>query len=1042
MVLEGMEIRSSLKNITLKGRYRVDTVLGQGGFAITYKGWDLREGEPVAIKEYYPNGLAVRDSTLSPEVSCPGDSSLFVENKKRFMREAAVLSQFVNQGQVVHILDCFEDYNTAYIVMEYVDGITLKDHVRRNGGKISWEETREIVKALIEALILLHKHGIIHRDLSPENIMILPDGGLKILDFGAVKQIDGAMEVGRRLTKPTEAIVKQGYAPIEQYQNHGNLGPWTDVYALCATVYYCLTGSVPLDAPARIVTPVTIELIARGVAISEKEEAAIIKGMEILIQDRIQSMEELYDELFVVTAESETERHSEAILPNVRKRKVFVLAALIGLLILAVVIAAGVSIKSGRYVLREGDDLAACLRREGIKEIIIPEGVSCTVAEVTVDKRVTVEDGASLSVGNLIVTESGYVKVEGTLDIGSAVMHLLGAESRVEITDGGELVTNKHTLLWTESADHLNMQVSGEGLTTILGNQLLFDEEEVFRDAASVTTFEELKAALEAGRPVSIDADIEVPETIGVTTAVRVSENVTLTRMDGDVWIVIAEGAVVVNHGTVRSGLNLYGRGYLLNYAHLDMRDMNNASLWMEGGGVLVNKGTLDADNVSRVWADAQMYNVSVLNAHYFLLLGGSMVNTGEIHVFGTPQNRGRAGLTLSNGSVLYNKGSLTAEDDSRVENYGCIENTGRMRMGERVVFRNSILHNEGYFESVHTAKLNEVSGIYYGGGEFYLPGKNGLCLFEVQEESRSADIVQVKTKEELYSALERDDVTQILIQEQIRVTEDLHVKKELFVEGSLIVEEGASVTIRSSRMTLLNGGSLSAAKVSLLDQAQMIMEDGAQLKIVGSGELRLKEQSLLLSRGGEIFLEQAYLAVENTSCLVMMESGMNADGADIHVLKGAVFADAICDERNVRELGITIDSGAEMHLSGNVTLQDADISVKDGSLINSARYLTLGSSTLFVGESGEMYNVFCSTRMNETNVRNEGFMRASGWDENVTTLNHTIMVNTGLIDYSLIEIDENSIIENNGSFYLFTHNDEEREQIQSRLKGNDFLSW
>lgn len=1010
--------------------------MGQGGFAITYKGWDLREGEPVAIKEYYPNGFAIRDAAQSPEVSCPEDSRIFAENKKRFMREAAVLTQFGNHGQIVQILDCFEEHNTAYIVMEYVDGITLKDHVRRNGGKIGWEEAREIVKSLIEALIPLHKHGIIHRDLSPENIMILPDGGLKILDFGAVKQIDEAMEVGIRLTKPTEAIVKQGYAPIEQYQSHGNLGPWTDVYALCATIYYCLTGNVPLDAPARIVTPVSIELASRGVAISEKEEAAIVKGMELLIQDRIQSMEELYDELFVITAEPETECGN-------RKRKVFVLAAGIGLLVLAVVTALLVSIKSGRYVLREGDDLAACLRREEIKEIIIPEGVSCAVAEVAVDKCVTVEDGASLSVGNLIVTESGYVKVEGTLDIGSAVMHLFGAEPRVEITDGGELVTNTHTLIWTESADNLKMQAESDGITTVSGHCLLFEEEEAFRDAASVTTYEELKAALETGRPVSIDADIAVPEQVNFRTAVRVSENVTLTRMDENTdWMVLTEGTVFVNHGTVRGGLCVNG-GYILNYAHLDMRDVNSVSLWLEGRGILVNKGTMDAYNVSRVWADAQMYNLSILNAYHFLLLGGSMVNAGEIHVFQTPQGMGRAGFTLSNGSVLYNKGSLTTEDDSRVENFGCIENTGRMRMGERVVFCNSILHNEGYFESARTANLNEVSGIYYGGGEFYLPRKAGLRLFEVQEESRSADIVQVKTKEELYSALERDDITQILIQERIRVAEDLNVNKELFVEGSLIVEEGASVTIQSSRMTLLSGGSLSAAKVSLLDQTQMIVEEGAQLKITGGGELWLKEQSLLLSRGGEVFLEQAYLSVENASCLVMMQSGMNADGAAIHVLEGAVFADAICDERNVRELGVTIDSGSELHLSGNVMLQNAEISVKDGSLINSARYLTLVQSTLFVGESGELYNAFCSTRMNETNVRNEGSMGAYGWIENGLTLSHTSLVNTGYMEFSpILEIDGNSIIENNGIFYLLIYNDEEKELIRSRLKGNDYMSW
>lgn len=1008
--------------------------MGQGGFAITYKGWDLREREPVAIKEYYPNGFAIRDAARSPEVSCPEDSTIFAENKKRFMREAAVLTQFVDHRPVVRILDCFEEHNTAYIVMEYVDGITLKDHVRKNGGKISWEETREMVKSLIEALIPLHKHGIIHRDLSPENIMILPDGGLKILDFGAVKQMDGAMEVGQRLTKPTEAIVKQGYAPIEQYQNHGNLGPWTDVYALCATIYYCLTGNVPLDAPARIVTPASIELASRGVVISEKEEAAIVKGMELLIQDRIQSMEELYDELFVITAEPETECGN-------RKRKVFVSAAGVGLLILAVVTAVLVSIKSGRYVLREGDDLAACLRREEIKEILIPEGISCAMAEVTVDKRVTVEEGASLSVGNLIVTESGYVKVEGTLDIGSAVMHLFGAKPRVEITESGELVTNTHTLIWTESADNLKMQPGSEGSTTVSGQSLLFDEEEAFRDAASVTTYEELKAAVEAGRPVSIDADIAVPEQVNFRTAVRVSENVTLTRMNRD-WIVLTDDAVFVNHGTVRGGLNV-NEGYILNYAHLDMRDVNSVSLWLDGGGILVNHGTVDAYNVCRVWADAQMYNLSVLNAYHFLLFGGSMVNAGEIHVFQTPQGMGRAGFTLSNGSVLYNKGSLTAEDDSRVENYGCIENIGRMHMGERVVFCNSILHNEGYFESVRTAKLNEVSGIYYGGGEFYLPRKSGLHLFEVQEEIRSADVVQVKTKEELYSALERDDVTQILIREKIRVAEDLNVNKELFVEGSLIVEEGASVTIQSSRMTLLNGGSLSAANVSLLDQAQMIVEEGAQLKITGGGELRLKEQSLLVSRGGEIFLEQAHLSVENASCLVMMESGMNADGADIHVLEGAVFADAICDERNVRELGVTIDSGSELHLSGNVMLQNAEISVKDGSLINSARSLTLGRSTLFVGESGALYNAYCLTRMNEANVRNEGSMWAYGWIENGLILSDTSMVNTGYMDFSpTLEIDENSIIENNGIFYLWIYNDEEKEQIQSRLKGNDHMSW
>lgn len=757
-----METGSSLKNITLKGRYRVDAVLGRGGFAITYKGWDLREGESVAIKEYYPNGFAVRDAAVSPDVSCPEDGGVFEENKKRFLREASVLEQFRDHEQIVQICDCFEEHHTAYIVMEYVDGITLKEYVCKKGGKISWEETRGIVKALIEALIPLHKCGIIHRDLSPENVMILPDGKLKILDFGAVKQIDGAMEVGRRLTKPTEAIVKQGYAPIEQYQNHGNLGPWTDVYALCATICYCLTGSVPLDAPARIVTPVSVELIARGAAISEKEEAVIVRGMEILIQDRIQSMEELYDELFVKPEDdSKAEKDSEA--GKRWKRSVFAWAAGAALLIVAVVTAVAVSMKSGRYVLREGDDLAVHLNREEVKEILIPEGVSCTVAEVTIDKRVTVEGGASLSVGNLTVTEGGYLKVEGTLDIGSAVMHLLGPGLRVEIADDGKLAADKHTLVWTESADNLRIESGSEEAAAVSGNRFLFDEEEIFRDAVSVTTYEELQSAMGMGLPATIDADMEFPEQVNITSAVRVSENVTLTRRNND-WIAITDGAVFVNRGTVKGGITIYNRGCLLNYGYLDLRDEYSVSLWLEGDGALVNLGTLDAYNVSRVWGDAQLYNVSLVNAYHLYLLGGSMINAGEIRVYPTPAGMGTSGLVLSNASTLYNKGSLTAESDSRIENYGMIENTGSMYLGERVEFSNSVLHNEGYFESDDTAKMNGVSGIYYGSGEFRLQQTSGLHLFEVQEAVCPADIIQVKTEEELYSALERDDVTQILI--------------------------------------------------------------------------------------------------------------------------------------------------------------------------------------------------------------------------------------------------------------------------------------
>lgn len=220
-------------------------------------------------------------------------------------------------------------------------------------------------------------------------------------------------------------------------------------------------------------------------------------------------------------------------------------------------------------------------------------------------------------------------------------------------------------------------------------------------------------------------------------------------------------------------------------------------------------------------------------------------------------------------------------------------------------------------------------------------------------------------------------------------------------------------------------------------------MEERARLQVTGSGELSVNERSLLLCRRGEINLEQAHVTLENASCLIIMESEMNVNAADVRVLERAVFADALCGDRTVRELTVTVDGGSEMHLSGNVTMQNAEISVEGGRLINSARYLTLGQSALMIGESGNLYNEYSAFRLSETTIRNEGSIRAHGGIESAITFNHSSLLNMGVMDFSpLVEIDDTSTIENNGIFYLWIYNDEEREQIQSRMKGNDYMVW
>ena len=281
----------------LKEQYLIGRVLGQGGFGITYLGWDLYLDIPVAIKEYYPGGMVMREATVTMNVSdiSGDDGARFRNNRDRFLREAKMLARFSQMPDIVQIKNFFLTNNPAYIVMEYVEGITLKQHVKSSGGKLSVEETFSILRPMIQTLSKVHKTGIVHRDISPDNIMMLPQGGAKLLDFGAVRDVTGA-EAGKELTKSTEAILKQGYAPIEQYQKKGSLGPWTDVYALCATIYYCLTGEVPPDSPARVLAYEEMDMEATG--LNESQQAALLHGMALRVEDRTRSMEELYQELF------------------------------------------------------------------------------------------------------------------------------------------------------------------------------------------------------------------------------------------------------------------------------------------------------------------------------------------------------------------------------------------------------------------------------------------------------------------------------------------------------------------------------------------------------------------------------------------------------------------------------------------------------------------------------------------------------------------------------------------------------------------------
>lgn len=285
------------RNTGLIGRYVIQEVLGQGGFGITYLGIDKLYGNKVAIKEYYPQKIAMRKAQYEDVVTVTSieEKNNYDKGKKRFLDEAQVMARFNKNEGIVKILDFFEANNTAYIVMEYLEGITLKQYLGKYG-VIQFRNLIEMMLPLREALIEIHSQGLIHRDISPDNIMVQHNGKLKLMDFGAARDYT---ESGN---KSLTVILKPGYAPPEQYQTHGVQGPWTDIYALCATIYKCLTGITPPDAIARVMDDKFKEPDQLDGKLSPDIKKILWKGMNIFPEERYQDIvefgEDVYDALF------------------------------------------------------------------------------------------------------------------------------------------------------------------------------------------------------------------------------------------------------------------------------------------------------------------------------------------------------------------------------------------------------------------------------------------------------------------------------------------------------------------------------------------------------------------------------------------------------------------------------------------------------------------------------------------------------------------------------------------------------------------------
>ena len=282
----------------LQDDFVVGRALGSGGFGITYLGFDLKLKRPVAIKEYFPRGQCGReDNKVSIAILSNTSTDDYRCGLTKFLEEAQTLARFHDVPGIVNVGRFFEANNTGYIVMDYLQGITLQEYLAGRGEKIPFDEALNIMMPILDALKEVHAEDLLHRDISPDNIFITKYKQIKLIDFGAARM------AARDHSQNFSIILKEGYAPEEQYRSRGKQGPWTDVYALGATLYRCITGQLPpqaLDRAAedeRLIPP-----RESGVNITSEQEQALLKAMAVKASQRFENVQAFQLALLEISA--------------------------------------------------------------------------------------------------------------------------------------------------------------------------------------------------------------------------------------------------------------------------------------------------------------------------------------------------------------------------------------------------------------------------------------------------------------------------------------------------------------------------------------------------------------------------------------------------------------------------------------------------------------------------------------------------------------------------------------------------------------------
>ena len=628
----------------LGGRYLVGRVLGEGGFGITYIGCDLRLELRVAIKEYYPVDRVSRASARSLSVEkhsgSLGDS--FESGRDRFIQEARVMARMDRMPQIVGVRDFFQENNTAYIVMEYVDGTTFKELVDQRGGKLPAGELLPMVEPLFSALSAMHALDLIHRDISPDNLM-LDKGGVRLLDFGCARE---AAQGKNSMT----VVLKHGYSPIEQYQHKGGQGPWTDVYSLAATLYYCLTGKTPPQSLDRICDEELIPPRQLGADLTPAQERAILRGMGLRRSQRYATVEEFHAALYGQAAAPPEREEDETI-----------------------------------FVPPEPDPgpVPPSLPEEDNEEESLLPPIPLEPASPP-KRRGLLAGLAGLGAAAVILLvllvwrpwagESQTVDAPPTPEVSAeaAPAHSAAPSPAPSTPVPSEPQYDPRMAdSYTTAARAVGSQSDQASAVAKLGE---LPEEALFAGAVHVTTAQEYLQYQRGERPIVIDADISASG--NHTAPVLISPGVTVTTDEGN-WEV--DGTILVNRGTLR-GMVVTGRwAYrvkvasctVVNYGTIEANGFHHAEdqdIAQRARDVTVNAGQIASDD--RMYFCGTLVNLGSVSAEgaaptYFV---NRALNFGSLTIRMTD---------IEAGASLVNRGAMNLLEEDMMHIMGGLWNMG-----------------------------------------------------------------------------------------------------------------------------------------------------------------------------------------------------------------------------------------------------------------------------------------------------------------------------------------------------------------------------